>query len=85
MLVSSDLHVYSYRAVLIGSLQAACRAIKKSPLQAPWSQLTGNRNLAATRLETQNMYDGKYYSSRFPDLSPMRKLEIWCKIYFVGH
>jgi hypothetical protein len=32
--------------------------------------------------QTQAMYDGKCWSARFPDFSPMRKLEIWCEIYF---
>jgi hypothetical protein len=27
-------------------------------------------------------YDGNVGVARFPDFSPMRKLEIWCKIYF---
>jgi hypothetical protein len=29
-------------------------------------------------------YDGNVGVARFPDFPPMRKLEIWCKIYF-GH
>jgi hypothetical protein len=28
------------------------------------------------------MYDGNVGAARFPDFSPMRKLESWCKIYF---
>jgi hypothetical protein len=30
------------------------------------------------------MYDGNVVVARFPDFSPMSKLESWCKIYF-GH
>ncbi len=32
--------------------------------------------------QTQAMYDGKCWSARFPDFSPVSKLEIWCEIYF---
>jgi hypothetical protein len=28
------------------------------------------------------MYDGNVGAARFPDFSPMSKLESWCKIYF---
>jgi hypothetical protein len=32
--------------------------------------------------QTQALYDGKCWSARFPDFSPVNKLEIWCEIYF---
>jgi hypothetical protein len=35
-------------------------------------------------LQTGPTYNGNVGVARFPDFSPMRKLEIWCEIYF-GH
>ena len=38
--------------------------------------------LASEITEMGSVYDGNVGVARFPDFSPMRKLEIWCKIYF---